>query len=145
MSLALRWAVLLLLFPGVCVAQLELAGCRSYEPTIVDLHGTLIRETFAGPPNFTDIRKGDEAETYWLLKLDSPICVNQDQSNPDLNPGQKNVRRVQLVLDQTAYEQYKALLGKKVVATGSLFGASTGHHHTPVLLTVTHIDQPRWK
>jgi hypothetical protein len=63
MSLALRWAVLLLLFPGVFVAQLEHAGCRSYEPTIVDLHGTLIREAFAGPPNFTDIRKGDEAET----------------------------------------------------------------------------------
>jgi hypothetical protein len=71
--------------------------------------------------------------------------VSQDQSNPDLNPGQKNVRRVQLVLDQTAYERYKALLGRKVVATGSLFGANTGHHHTPVLLTVTCIDQPRWK
>src|SRR5216684_6464494 len=35
----------------------------------------LVRKTFAGPPNYHDIRKGDEAETYWLLNLDSPICM----------------------------------------------------------------------
>jgi hypothetical protein len=145
MSLAGIGLLLSLFLPAACVAQLEPVGCRSYEPAVVGLHGTLIRETFAGPPNYSDIRNGDKAETYWLLKLDSPICVNQDVSEPDLNPSYKDIHRVQLVLDQAAYERYKALLGKRVVATGSLFGAHTGHHHTPVLLTVTYLDQPRWK
>ena len=141
-----RTAVLLLLFSSFgCLAQLEPSGCRSYEPAVVALHGTLVRKTFAGPPNYEDIRKGDAAETYWLLNLDSPICVDEDKTDPDLNPAQKNIRRVQLVLDPKAYEQFKALLGKRVVATGSLFGAHTGHHHTPVLLTVTSLEQPHWK
>jgi hypothetical protein len=35
-----------------------------------------------------------------------------------------------------AYAAYKELVGKRVVASGTLFGAITGHHHTPVLLTV---------
>jgi hypothetical protein len=141
-----RTAAFFLLFSSLgCLAQLEPSGCRSYEPAVVALHGTLVRKTFAGPPNYEDIRKGDAAETYWLLNLDSPICVDEDKTDPDLNPAQKNIRRVQLVLDPKAYEQFKALLGKRVVATGSLFGAHTGHHHTPVLLTVTSLEQPHWK
>jgi hypothetical protein len=145
MQLTRIWTLLLLLLPTLCVAQAEPSGCRSYEPTVVTLHGTLIRKSVAGPSNYDDISKGVETETYWLLNLDSPICVNQDTSEPELNPGQKNVRRVQLVLDEGAYEQFKSLLGKRVVATGSMFGAHTGHHHTPVLLTVTHLERPHWK
>jgi len=135
----------LLLSPGACVAQLELAGCRSYEPAAVTLHGRLVREIFAGRPSYRDTRKGDEAEIVWLVTLDSPICMNQGQAAPDLNPSQKNVRKVQLVLNKEDGERAKALLGKRVVATGSLFGAHTGQHHTPVLLTVTYLDLSRWK
>ena len=145
MTLVRTGALLLLLLPTVCIAQLEPSGCRSYEPVAVALHGKLIRKTFAGPPNYTDIRKGDQAETFWLLNLDSPICVHEDASEPELNPSQKNVRSVQLVLDQGDYERLKALLGKRVVAAGSLFGAHTGHHHTAVLLTVTSLEQAHWK
>ncbi len=31
-------------------------------------------------------------------------------------------------------------VGKKVLATGTLFGEHAGHHHTPVLLTVHTLD-----
>lgn len=140
------WVGLILVATGIeCRAQVEPVGCLSYEPTVVALHGVLTRETFPGPPNYESIRKGDRAETSWLLKLDSPICVNEDKSDPDLNPGRKNVRKVQLVLNPEGYEKYKALLGKKVVASGTLFGAHTGHHHTPVLLTVADLELPKWK
>jgi hypothetical protein len=33
------------------------------------------------------MRKGDAPETFWLLKRDSPICVDQTSSQPDFNPG----------------------------------------------------------
>jgi hypothetical protein len=125
--------------------QLAPAGCLSYEPVVVHVHGTLIRKTFPGPPNYEDIRKGDAAETFWFLRLGSPICVNEDKSEPELNPSQKDIRRVQLVLEAGAYDKYKALLGQRVVATGTLFGSHTGHHHTPVLLTVNSLERPQWK
>src|ERR1700722_16459982 len=136
---------LLVSWSGSRISQLEPAGCRSYEPAVVTLHGSLIRKTFPGPPNYSDIHKGDRAETYFLLNLDSPICLNTDKSDPDLRPSQKNVRTVQLVLEEGTYELVKPLLGKKVVASGSLFTAHTGHHHTPVLLTVTNLEQAHWK
>lgn len=145
MSLAWTPALWLFLLPVACVAQLEPVGCRSYSPTQITLKGTLSRKTSAGPPNYQDIRKGDKAETYWLLNLDSPICVNRDDSEPDLNPAQKAVRKVQLVLQAEDYDRFKPLMGRRVVATGSLFGMHTGHHHTPVLLTVTNLEAPHWK
>jgi hypothetical protein len=137
---------ILAMLPTLSFGQVELAGCKSYEPAVVSLHGTLIRKTLAGPPNYADIRHGDRAETFLFLNLDRPICVDEDKSEPDLNPKQTNIRRVQLVLFGTgAYDKYKALVGKRVVAAGTLFGWHTGHHHTPVLLTVNNIEQAHWK
>jgi hypothetical protein len=127
------------------MAQLELAGCKSYEPASVSLHGTLRKRTFAGPPNFEDIHKGDKPETFWFLKLDSAICVAQDRTDPDLHPSQKNIREVQLVLTKEQDERATVISGKRVVATGTLFCAHTGHHHTSVLFTVTYLELPHWK
>jgi len=135
-----RSAFLLVFLPALAVAQIEIAGCKAYEPAVVSLHGTLVRETLAGPPNYHDIHK-----TIWLLKLESPICVDEDKAQPDLNPSRKNVRNVQLVLNKEHDERANALRGKRVVATGTLFGAHTGHHNTSVLLTVTYLDLPHWK
>ena len=133
---------LILLLSGInCIGQVVPTGCLSYEPSVVALHGVLIRKTFAGPPNYSDIRKGDKAETSLFLNLDWPVCVNVDKSEPDLNPSRKNISRVQLVLEVGTYGRYGALLGKTVLATGTLFGAHTGHHHTPVLLTVNSVEQ----
>lgn len=137
---------LLVAFVSVLLAaQMEPVGCKSYEPALVSLYGTLTRKIFAGPPNYQDIHRGDAAEAVWMIKLDSPICVNQDKAEPDLNPSQQNVRVVQLVLKKEEIERANTLLGRKVVASGTLFGAHTGHHRTPVLLTVTYLDRPRWK
>ena len=106
------------------------SACLSYEPSVVELTGTVVRKTF------TDAQ--DRPETYWVLDLSRPICVNQDPKEPDLNYAQKDVRLIQLVfLDQTMFLTYKDLLGKKVVAKGTLFAGISAHHHTPVLLTVS--------
>ena len=145
MRLLHRSGFLLILLPLVSAAQMQIAGCKSYEPVVVELSGKLVSKTFAGPPNYQDVHKGDAPETIWLLKLDSAICVDQDRTQPDLNPAQKNVRSVQLVLDQAAEARARSLLGKRVQTAGTLFAAHTGHHRTPVVLTVTYLDLPRWK
>jgi hypothetical protein len=135
-------AFLLILVPGLCAAQLEVGRCRSYEPEVVSLHGTLVGKTVAGPTNYQDIRKGDEG-----VKLDLSMCVNQAKLEPGLypNPSQKNIRRLQLLLNDGDRLKATALLANRVVATGSLFRAHTGHDHTPVLLTVTYLELPRWQ
>jgi hypothetical protein len=115
----------------------NLPVCLSYEPSVVQLTGTIIRKTFPGPPNYESVERGDKPEVAWLLVLSQPICMEQDRKDPDLNPAQMDIRKIQLVFrDATAYQTQKELIGKKVLASGTLFGAHTGHHHTPILLTV---------
>jgi hypothetical protein len=112
------------------------APCLSYEPAVVKIAGSLERKTVPGPPNYESVRNGDRPETYWFVKLSRPVCVGEDEKEPDLNPAKKGVGSIQLVLSPDAYAAYKELVGKRVVVSGTLFGAVTGHHHTPVLLTV---------
>jgi hypothetical protein len=64
----------------------------------------------------------------------SPSELYQDVHTP--------IRRIQLVFhgEDRPYEKYKSLVGRRVDATGQLFGAHTGHHHTEVLLTVVDLQ-----
>jgi Domain of unknown function (DUF4431) len=110
--------------------------CLSYEPSVVKVAGTLGRKTVPGPPNYESVSNGDRPETYWFVQLSRPVCVGEDEKEPDLYPAKKDVGSIQLVLTPDAYAACKELVGKRVVASGTLFGAITGHHHTPVLLTV---------
>jgi Domain of unknown function (DUF4431) len=116
------------------------SGCLSYEPAVVTLSGTLVRKTFPGPPNYESVIHGDKPEISWFLDLPESVCVKEDGAEPDLNPKQSAIREIQLVLQPQQYVQHKALVGRKVVATGTLFGEHTGHHHTPVLLTVRTLE-----
>lgn len=110
--------------------------CLSYEPSVVRLTGTLVRKTFPGPPNYADIHRGDKAEVYWSLILSRPVCVDQDNTQPDLNPAHKDIRELQLVIPAEFYTKYKSLVGQHVSISGTLFGEHTIHHRTSVLLTV---------
>ncbi|HTR66172.1 MAG TPA: DUF4431 domain-containing protein [Terriglobales bacterium] len=132
----------LLVWSGVCLGQTsQKSDCLSYEPAVVKITGILIRKTFPGPPNYESIQRGDRAETSWFLDLPATVCVNEDRTKPGLNPGQRDVHEIQLVLQPEQYSQHKALVGGRVVATGTLFGEHTGHHHTPVLLTVRTLEK----
>ena len=116
------------------------SACLSYGPAIVTLSGTLVRKTFPGPPNYESVSKGDKPETALLLDLSKSVCVNEDKAEPDLNPKQTGVGQVQLVLQVRQYAHHKLLIGRRVIATGTLFGEHTGHHHTPILLTVRTLE-----
>lgn len=107
--------------------------CLNYEPEIVTLRGKLERRTFT---NVSGVR-----ETHCILKLDKPICVNADANN-EYNQQQKDISELQLVPFEAAtlrVSDARALLNRRVVASGVLFGAHTQHHFTKVLLSVKEI------
>ena len=138
--LAIRTAVVSFLFAAALHSQQPPSGCLSYEPAMEHVTGKLTIKTFPGPPNYESVQKGDREESSLLIELHHPVCVAEDKNDPDLNPSQGGVTAIQLVLEPEAYKTYKPMVGREVVATGTLFGAHTGHHHTPVLLTVKTIE-----
>ncbi len=43
--------------------NVAIAQCLKYEPNVVTLSGTLIRETHSGPPDYENVANGDKPET----------------------------------------------------------------------------------
>jgi hypothetical protein len=118
------------------------SGCLAYEPVNVELTGTILRKTFPGPPNYESVARGDTPEVHWLLELSSPICMTADAADPDIYPARRDIREIQLAFpDAKTYAREKNLVGKSVVAKGTLFGSHTGHHHTAVVLTVSSLSK----
>jgi uncharacterized protein DUF4431 len=131
----------LLLVASTCTAQIvSQTNCLPYAPALVELRGTLIRQTYPGTREDKGIPQGDKPETAWLLKLPQPVCVDVDAKDPDLNPAQPAIQRIQLVFDKVK-EPRGSNAGKPVKVQGSLFGGHTGHHHTLVLLNVTALGK----
>jgi hypothetical protein len=109
----------------------------SYQPTVVELKGTLSVKTYYGPPNYGENPETDAKEALPVLILKEPVNV---RGNADSNSGfdrksVNDVGEIQLVLTTP----YKELIGKTVLVSGTLFHAFTGHHHTDVLMDVGSI------
>jgi hypothetical protein len=94
--------------PGWAAAQCLESGSNS-------LYGTIVRQTYAGPPDYKSISRGDKPVVIWVLLLDQLTCVSNSGSY-----GSYGEREVQLVLREGQYEEYRNLLGRKVVVTGEL-------------------------
>ena len=109
--------------------------CLSYEPDTVRVSGTLARHMYYGAPGYGEDPKHDAKELGFYLDLSAPICMSA--GGDDVNAAKSGIRRIQLVLDEQGYAQLRPFLGKRITLRGTLFGAITGHHHTPVLLTVS--------
>ena len=126
---------------GVVVPSMA-GACLEYEPATISLKGKLVRRTFPGPPNYESVASGDASETYWLLELERPICVNgkPNQDTPEADPA-KDVREVQLMVAPEMYKTRRSLVGGLVVATGSLYHGISGHHHTEVLLDTKSLEK----
>lgn len=115
--------------------------CLNYEPDQVQLTGLLYSKSFPGPPNYEDIKNGDEEEIYWLIKVKTPFCVNE--INQVYGDGLQNQSEVQLLISSKLnfYKAKRSLLNKNVSVKGTLFPQMTGHHKTKVLITVETIEK----
>jgi hypothetical protein len=113
-------------------------GCVTEEDEIVAI-GELSRETFAGPPNYESIQKGDAAETYWILTVRPPVtfCPLADAKGRPHPIG--SVSRFQLVVAPDHPGLRQALIARYAVVRGRIFVAHTGHHHTAALIQVAEL------
>jgi hypothetical protein len=108
--------------------------CLAYGPAIVSIRGRLARHTFYGAPGFGEDPRHDAKEVGFYLELPTPICTVS--GGDQIDRARDDIRRVQLVLDAAGYARLRRFLGQRVTLRGTLFGASTAHHHTPILLDV---------
>lgn len=111
-----------------------------FEPVVVKLEGTIRTLKFPGPPNYESIKNGDADETGPYLILNNPIDI---QLVPKIQIGndepEKNVKLIQLVVrDNNDWRYVKE--GNYIQIKGTLFHASTGHHHARVLLWINKIE-----
>lgn len=104
------------------------AACLRYGPP-VHLTGALHRKPLPG---------ADKTATYWFLRLDRPVCV-EARPGDGIDVAHSTVREVQLVLGGDLYQRHQGLVDTRVTGIGTLSGAHTAHHRTPVLLTVQEL------
>ncbi|HEY0761664.1 MAG TPA: DUF4431 domain-containing protein [Pyrinomonadaceae bacterium] len=129
-------ATTLLLVAGYCSSALA-QRCLEYGPT-VSLTGTLRSQVVAGPPNYESIRRGDRKETAIILTLVTPTCTTgKDPAGIDVP--ETDIREMQLVVKSADWKTIRRRMGKRVLVTGTLFHAITGHHRTKVLMDVASI------
>lgn len=109
------------------------ARCLAYEPTSVTLTGEIEMRKLPGPPNYRSVARGDRPETVYFVKLDKAVCVSGDPTSRLKSKSHAGIEEVQLILSAV---KGSAAVGKRMRVTGTLSGAQSAHHRTPVLLTV---------
>jgi hypothetical protein len=125
---------LFLVFSLPIVAVAGEPQCFGYEPETVNLTGTVLFRTFSDA--------NGNPERSPLLLLDQPICV-EGQPNDTINQSEYDVIVVHLVLEAKEFGRLRALTGRSVVASGTLYHKHTAHHHADVLLTVKNLAESR--
>jgi hypothetical protein len=129
-------AISLGLFLTAATTVLAGGGCLSYEPAQVQLSGKVSRKEAYGPPGYGEDPAHDKRESYLVLALTAPICVNADPKSPVNNESETDVREVQLVYP-SGHSLQRAWLNRNISVSGTLFHQLTGHHRTKVLITVS--------
>ena len=117
----------------------------SLDDHAVTVTGTLITDTFYGPPNYGKTPETDRVEKPYILKLDKPIEIVGDIAAATGVDGHgklstTTVSRIQLA-GKFDVKQAKRVIGERVSLSGSFFPAHTGHHHTPMLLDCIHMER----
>jgi hypothetical protein len=103
-----------------------------YEPSVVQLTGTLRELVCPGPPEYENIEMGDAPEHVFVLTLDHPVHVRELIPKEDfLDEPEDNVTEIQVAASSS---EAQLILGKHVKISGTLFHAITAHHRTEVIM-----------
>jgi hypothetical protein len=130
-------ALVLVLNFHVDSSQAQSPLCLPYEPETVVLTGTVQRALAYGPPGYGETPDRDAKEIFYSLQLATPICV---LGGDDFDqPAEPSIRRLQIAFIKMPFE--RSLPGHRVRVNGTLFHATTGHHHTKVLISPDRIER----
>lgn len=113
-----------------------------FEPVVSEIRGQISRESYPGPPFFSENEDEFPLEEYeiWVLELEQSINVHNEVSQEDeFNSTQYNVDKVQLYSrrEEMKFEEYEE---KNVVIKGRFYGAHTQFHFTSILMEVFSIN-----
>lgn len=132
----MTFRLLLLMFSLAFSLPVVAESCLHYGGSPVTLSGKVKLQTFFGPPGYGEKPDSDSRETQAILLLEKPICV---EANPkDYEEAEQNQREVTLV--PLGKENLKDYEGNQIMVQGTLYHAFNGHHHTPVLIEIKHIE-----
>jgi hypothetical protein len=111
----------------------------------VKLEGALSERVFYGPPGFGETPDKDAREKVFVLTLEQPITAvpieDAETKGSSSLSIQRNVRAVQLFIFPPAKrEQARKLIGKTVVAIGTLNEATAPSEHLKVSMRVEALD-----
>jgi hypothetical protein len=99
------------------------ASCLNYGPA--SLTGRVVRQTYAGPPDYESTTRGDRAVVYYVLQLDYTLCV------ADSSVVGRGIRELQL---EWSGGDPATLLGRKVTVTGELIRGGARHDKKDVIV-----------
>lgn len=110
------------------------------------LEGTLSEQMFYGPPGFGETPAIDFHDRVLVLKLAKPITVEPIEGAEVKNSANlsmfKHVRHIQLFFggSRSAVTEARKLLGRSVVAVGSLDEATAPRQYTDVTMEVKTLE-----
>lgn len=117
---------LLSTLPALCALA---SNCLDYGPT--SLNGRLVRQTYAGPPDYESTTKGDAPIAIWVLQLERTVCVIDSAGRYSKEYG---TREIQIELPADRYAQYRSLVGSKITVTGELIRGGARHDKRLVIV-----------
>jgi hypothetical protein len=83
-------------------------------------------------------RAAGRSERPYILRLASNSCLDADDSDEAV----KKTRTIHVFPDDEKLEPvFRKLVGKTVIVRGKPMAAHTAHHHAPIILQVTEINQ----
>lgn len=89
------------------------------------------------------IKRPAQTERVWVLVLRPAVCVAADASD-QVNVSEKNVRKLQLIMDKDVELTLRPLIKQRVAVRGQLFHAVSRRHYLPVLVNVETVRPPEW-
>lgn len=120
-------------------SQLSCAGECVIEGDEIVVGGELSRRTFAGPPNYESVHKGDRAEVVWILTAPAPIALCPLASSNGTPQPVGRLNRFQLVLDEKQPALRQALIARYAIVRGRVLIGHAGHPHTAALIEVAEL------
>jgi hypothetical protein len=109
--------------------------CLDYGPT--NLTGRVVRQTYAGPPDYESVTKGDQPLVIWLLQLERSLCVIDSQGRL---PKEYAAREIQLEWVAGGEPPFRSLLGAKVTVIGELIRGGA-RHDKRLVITVAEMTK----